>query len=125
MPASKAKAQGADSPAKDAGIQYVKCDLTEEQKRDVAMFSETLKAESVLKWMAEHVLSGHVVSCRSNEVGFQCSVTGTRASSGHEGKCLIGRASTATKALHSTMYKDTVVLHGSWDKVQTRDELDF
>jgi hypothetical protein len=66
-----------------------------------------------------------VLSVRANETGFQCSLTGSKSNQGHEGKCLVARASTATRALHSAMFKEKLILKNDWSKVQVRDDLDF
>jgi hypothetical protein len=106
-------------------MQFVKCDLSEAQKKDLALFSEALKPEALVAWIERTVLANHVVSVRANDTGFQCSVTGAKGNEAHTNKCLVARASTVTRSIHSAMFKDATILKGDWSKVQTRDELDF
>lgn len=124
MPASTPKNAG-QKPDADRSIQYVKCDLTVEQKALLVEFSAAVKEPQVLAWLAKEVENGHVVSLRSNETGYQCSVTGVRPASGHDGIALISRASTPIRSVHSAMFKDTVILKGAWSSLQSKDALDF
>lgn len=116
-----------DIPTKSNGNgpQFVKCDLSAEQKRLLADWAETAEDVDMLKWLELHVQMGHVVSIRSNEVGYQCSVTGVTEGSGHMNKSLVARASTPLRALYSAWYRDEIVLKGQWTVIDRLTELDF
>jgi hypothetical protein len=107
------------------GPQFVKCDLNAEQKKKLAEWSEEAEDIDMLKWVTNMVTSGHTISVRCNEVGFQCSVTGAYESSGHMNKSLVARASTPLRALYAAWYRDEFVLQGHWVIVDRLTELDF
>jgi hypothetical protein len=89
------------------------------------MWAEEAEDIDLLSWMEKRVEQGHVLSIRSNEVGYQASLTGHREASGHQGISLVARASTPKRALYGCWYRDEVVLSGKWPVQNTVDELDF
>lgn len=108
-----------------AAPKYVRLDLSTEQKKLLATWAAELENIDLLTWMENQVSRGHVLSVRSNEVGYQCSLTGTREASGHMGMCLVGRASTAIRAVEAVMYRDEMVLQGVWPVSSLTSDLDF
>lgn len=107
------------------GPLYVRCDLNAEQKRLLAEWTEQQEDMDLIKWVNTVVTLGHTVSIRSNQVGYQCSLTGTSEQNGHHNKTLISRASTPIRALYSVWYKDEIVLKGKWEVADRLAELDF
>jgi hypothetical protein len=118
--ADKAKANGQIS-----GPRFVRCDLNPAQKEQLVHWSSELEDMDMLKWLWYKVERGHVVSIRYNEVGYQCSVTGTSEGSGHKDQSLVARASTPERAVHGAMFRDQVVLEGNWPLSGLLDDLDF
>jgi hypothetical protein len=109
-----------------SGIKFVNCDLDKDQKEALALFADELENMEWIDWLEGLVTLGHIISVRSNEVGFQCSVTGgSRDGSVHQNMSLIARASSPLKAIQSAMFKDTVILSGTWPIVDKRSELDL
>jgi hypothetical protein len=108
-----------------SGPIFVRCELSKVQKEQLVHWASETDTEDAVKWMFAKAESGHVVSLRTNEVGFQCSITGVFESSGHKDLCLVARASTAEKALYAAMFRDVVVLEGLWPRTGRLDELDF
>lgn len=127
MPKTNPKESVKEAGAWDgkAAPRYVRCDLSTEQKALLVTWSTELETVDVLAWIEAQVARGHVLSVRSNEVGFQCSLTGTREASGHFGMCLVGRASTSIRAIHAVMYRDEMVLQGIWPASSLTSDLDF
>jgi hypothetical protein len=78
-----------------------------------------------MAWIDGRVGLGHVISLKSADVGYMCSLTGERESSGHMGVSLVARASTPVRALRSCMYKDEMVLQGQWPATSRLEELDY
>lgn len=111
--------------ANGKGPTFVRCDLNKAQKEQLIHWHSETDIEDVLKWMFHKADNGHVVSLRTNDVGYQCSVTGVFESSGHKDVCLIARASSSEKALYGAMFRDVVVLQGIWPSTNRLDELDF
>jgi len=108
-----------------SGPQFVRCELSKDQKQQLIHWAHETDTEDAVKWMFQKAESGHVVSLRTNEVGYQCSVTGVFESSGHNNQSLVARASSAEKALYAAMFRDVVVLAGIWPVSNRLDELDF
>jgi len=129
MPKTEPKpdAAKADDKAKQNGTgpQFVRCDLSKAQKEQLIHWHSETDLEDAVKWLFQKAENGYVVSLRTNEVGFQCSVTGVYESSGNKDKCLIARATSAEKALYGAMFRDVVVLEGIWPSQGRLDELDF
>lgn len=108
------------------GVRFVTCDLTPEQKAILVAWVAELDTEEWVGWLTSTVTLGHVVSVRSNEVGYQCAVTGgIRDGSVHSGLSLVARASTPLKALQAAMFKDQNVLAGVWPVTDRKSELDL
>jgi hypothetical protein len=108
-----------------AGPQFVRCELTKAQKEQLVHWHAETDLEDAVKWLFRMAENGCVVSLRTNDVGYQCSVTGVFESSGHKDQCLVARASTAEKALYGAMFRDIVVLEGVWPVSSRLDDLDF
>jgi hypothetical protein len=127
VPKTQANPIKLDIPVKanGNGPLFVKCELSAEGKRKLAEWAETAEEQDMLKWLELMVTRGHTISVRSNEVGFQCSVTGSTEASGHHNKSLVARASTPLRALYSAWYRDQIVLQGVWTVVDRLTELDF
>lgn len=107
------------------GPQFVRCELSKDQKEQLVHWAHETDTEDAVKWLFKMAESGHVVSLRTNEVGFQCSVTGVFESSGHNNQSLVARATSAEKALYAAMFRDVVVLAGVWPLSSRLDDLDF
>lgn len=118
-----------DQPAKlwdrKEAPRYVRCELSKEQKAALASWAEDLEDIDLLKWLAQRIESGHVLSLKSLPTGYQASLTGDREASGHMGISLISRASTAMRTLYACMYKDEMVLQGVWPASGSLEELDY
>src|SRR5216683_1964720 len=107
------------------GPQFVRCELNKAQKEQLVHWASETDTEDAVKWLFAKAESGHVVSLRTNEVGYQCSVTGVFESSGHNNQSLVARASSAERALYAAMFRVVVVLEGIWPISNRLDELDF
>lgn len=118
LPVDKAKANG-NAPS------FVRCELSADMKRQLEGWALELEDMDLWKWVCDMVTRGYTISIRSNEVGYQCSVTGVTESSGNKDKCLVSRASTPHKSLQSAMFKTTVILESLWPASRGLDELDF
>jgi len=127
MPKTTPKSEAAEDKRWDGkqAPKYARCDLSAEQRELLKQWSSELEDVDLLKWIETEVSRGHVLSIRSNEVGYQASLTGVREASGHFGVTLIGRASTAVRAVQSLMYRDAMVLSGVWPATDSNSELDF
>jgi hypothetical protein len=121
---AKAAQNGKPWTNKDAP-RFVRCDLSPQQKVALTMWAADAEETDLLKWVEVRVTLGHVLSIRSNEVGFQCSLTGGTEGSGHLGVSLVARASTPLRAVYACWYRDEVVLEGKWPVSNTLDELDY
>src|SRR6185312_6341972 len=84
---------------------YVRCDLNVQQKEALRAWGGELEEQDLLKWIDGRVSLGHVISLKGADVGYMCSLTGERESSGHMGVSLVARASTPVRALRSCLYK--------------------
>lgn len=104
---------------------YVRCELSKEQKTALAAWAEDLEDIDLLNWLTGRIESGHVLSLKSLSTGYQASLTGDREASGHYGISLIARASTAMRSLYACMYKDEMVLQGTWPASGSLEELDY
>jgi hypothetical protein len=109
-----------------APARYVKCDLSRDQKEHLAAWAEELEWVDLMAWVDKMTSDYRVISLKhiADVNGYQCAVT-TQRGSGDEGKTLMARGSTATKALVAAMYRDVVVLQGIWTVVTLEAELDL
>lgn len=89
------------------------------------MWAAEAEWRDLFAWVDAMVVRGHTISIKSMDVGYQVNITGVRSGSGHDGACLIARASSPTNALYSAWFKDTEVLAGQWPVENTADNLDF
>lgn len=103
---------------------YVSCDLSAAQKRELDTFIEESSLEDWHQWAMSRVQDNHTLSVRGLDVGYQCSLTGTKRHQTHENICLISRSSTPERAMWSVMFKDTVLLHGVWPVMNRLEDLD-
>jgi hypothetical protein len=103
---------------------YVSCDLTPAQKLELNEFIAGGMTEDLWQWLIGTVMSGHVVTMKTLDVGYQCSVTGAAAHGAHANKCLISRSSTPERAVWSVHFKDSVVLKSVWPVTNRLEELD-
>lgn len=103
---------------------YVSCDLNAAQKRELDAFIEESELSDLHQWLMQAVMANHTVSIRVLDVGYQCSLTGSKGNTSHENICLISRSSTPERALWSVMFKDTTVLHGVWPVTNRLEDLD-
>lgn len=106
---------------------YVKCDLTKEQKEACALWAAEVEYVDVVAWMDAAGSNGDILSVKHivGQDGYQASLTGGELSVSHKGKCLVSRASTMFKAVLSLMYKDVMVLQGTWNVVARELDLDL
>jgi hypothetical protein len=106
----------------------VKCDLNTEQRMLCKQWADDVEWVDVVTWVDKMVADFHVISLKPIDGGgFQCSVTGQGSVTvgTHNGKCLMGRASSAMKALLVCMYKDTMVLQGQWTAAAREADLEL
>lgn len=103
---------------------YVACDLNAAQKRELDKFVEETTTEDANQWAMGRVMDNHTLSLKVLDVGYQCSLTGSKGNQGHENICLISRSSTPERALYSVMFKDTSLLHGIWPVTNRMEDLD-
>jgi hypothetical protein len=103
---------------------YVSCDLTPAQKRELDEFIEGGNSEGLWNWIMGTVMSGHVVTLKTLDVGYQCAVTGAATHAAHANKCLISRSSTPERAAWSVHFKDSAILKGNWPVTNRLEELD-
>lgn len=103
---------------------YVSCDLNKAQKEELDVFIEGSGLEDLHQWLMQAVMNNHTFSVRGLDVGYQCSVTGTKSHTTHENICLISRSSTPERAMWSVMFKDTMILHGVWPVTNRLEDLD-
>lgn len=104
---------------------YVRCELSKDQKSLLASWASEQEDADLLKWIEGRISSGHVLSLKSQQNGYQVSLTGDREASGHFGVSLVARGSTPIRSLFSCWYKDELVLQGVWPSAGTLDELDY
>ncbi|MBV9720279.1 MAG: hypothetical protein JOZ77_13275 [Candidatus Eremiobacteraeota bacterium] len=92
----------------------------------LAEWAEALEWQDLMAWADAMADNNMVITLKRipDTKGFQCSVTGTKGST-KENLCLVTRASTATKALISAMYKDVMVLQGIWQGVKREEDFDL
>lgn len=119
MPATTPK------PERNVTVRYVRCDLSAAQKDVLKAWAEEAEWRDLVAWVDSMVVRGHTISIKSMDVGFQVNVTGVRPGSGHDGACLVARASSPTNALYSAWFKDTEVLGGQWPIDNSAENLDF
>lgn len=96
---------------------FVRCDLTADQKREMAMWANNLNADDLLNYITESVTDGYTLSVKVAEVGYQCSLTqtgGAQIGKKNAGKSLVTRASTPERAIWALYYKHTQVLEKDW-----------
>jgi hypothetical protein len=103
---------------------YVSCDLTAIQKHELDEFIVGGTAEDLWQWLMGTVMQGHVVTMKTLDVGYQCSVTGAATHAAHANKCLISRSSSPERAAWSVHFKDSVVLKSVWPVTNRLEELD-
>lgn len=121
MPATTPK----ETPSKGPSVRYVRCELNAEQKAHLKSWADAAEWVDLASWVDVMVSRGHTVSIKGLDVGFQVAVTGVRAGSGHDGMCLVARASSPMKALFAAWYRDEVVLAGVWPVDSSVENLDF
>jgi hypothetical protein len=111
---------------KDAPL-YVKCELTPDQKLLCREWAEKVEYVDVVAWIDTVGDNGDILTLKHivGQDGYQASLTGGELSTNHKGKCLISRASSMYKAVLSLMYKDVLVLQGSWLVVARELDLDL
>jgi hypothetical protein len=107
--------------------QYVKCDLTAEQKLLCKQWASEVEDYDVWKWIDDTGVSGDILTVKHiiGADGYQASLTGGELSINHKHKSLISRASTMHNAILSLMYKDVMVLQGSWTVFERTVDLDL
>lgn len=115
----------APKPDKGPSVRYVRCDLNAAQKEALKAWAEDAEWKDLIAWLDSMVVRGHTVSVKGMDVGYQVNVTGVRPGSGHDGMCLVARASSPTNAIYSAWFKDTEVLHGQWPVDNSAENLDF
>lgn len=103
---------------------YVSCDLSVKQKRELDEFIEATSKEDLMSYLVSSVMRNHSFSVRVLEVGYQCAMTGTKGHVTHENICLISRSSTPERAMYSVMFKDIVILGGTWPVSNRLEDLD-
>ena len=103
---------------------YVSCDLNTAQRKELDAFIEESSLEDLHQWAMGRVMDNHTLSLRGLDVGYQCSLTGTRNHRDHENTCLISRSSTPERAMWSVFFKDTIILHGAWPVTNRLEDLD-
>ena len=103
---------------------YVSCDLSAAQKTELNSFIEESELGDLHQWAMDRVMNNHTLSIRVLDVGYQCSLTGSKGNTSHENTCLISRSSTPERALWSVMFKDTLILHGTWPVTNRLEDLD-
>src|ERR1035437_4525409 len=103
---------------------YVSCDLSAAQKTELNSFIEESELGDLHQWAMDRVMNNHTLSIRVLDVGYQCSLTGSKGNTSHENTCLISRSSTPERALWSVMFKDTLILHGTWPITNRLEDLD-
>lgn len=106
---------------------YVKCDLNAEQKLLLKAWADDAENIDVIAWIDKAGDAGDILTVKHivGQDGYQASLTGGELSVSHKGKCLISRASSPWKAIMSLMYKDEVVLQGSWAVTERGLDLDL
>lgn len=134
MPATTPKAEGTSAKAADkkeaaklngSGPRFVRCDLVKAQKEQLQSWAADEELVDTLAWLYNKVTSGHVVSLRSLDVGYQCSITGMTEASGHKDMVLIAKASTPERALMGARFRDEIVLVEGWPASNALAELDY
>lgn len=129
MPATSPNPNKVDTSSRNgnAAPLYVKCDLTAEQKLLCKAWADGVEYVDVVKWMDDRGDAGDILTVKHiiGQDGYQASLTGGELSTNHRGKCLISRASSMFKAILSLMYKDVMVLEGSWIAVAREADLDL
>jgi hypothetical protein len=107
--------------------EYVKCDLTAEQKLLCKAWSDEVENVDVIAWLDKAGDNGDILSLKHivGQEGYQANLTGGELSTNHKHKCLIARASTMWRALLVLMYKDSMVLEGHWLVTSREYELDL
>lgn len=107
---------------------FIRCDLTAEQKREMAEWANNLNADNLLDYLTESVEEGYTVSLKVAEVGYQCSLTQSGAAQigrKNVGKSLVTRASTPERAVWALYYKHTQVLEKDWGTGGQESQLEW
>lgn len=113
-------------PEEPTKWRYAKCDLTAGQKEDLKRWREGIASlEALAEWVDKHVANGHTLTLRSQEVGYQATLSGVREASGHKDISLVARSRSPMNAVFSLQYKDEVILHGKWEAQDWTSDLDL
>lgn len=107
---------------------FVRCELSTEQKREMAEWATQRNADDLLDCITQSISDGYTVSFKTADVGYQASLTQSRTSGGfipNAGKSLVTRASTPERAIWSLYYKHTQVLDKDWSGGQTEQSLEW
>lgn len=118
----KEKSNGYNRPT------FVRCDLTADQKKELAQWANDLGGNDLLDYIMESVSSGYTLSLKEAEVGFQASLTQSKGAAigvKNVGKCLVTRASSAERALWSLYYKHTQILEKDWGSASQEQQLEW
>jgi hypothetical protein len=107
---------------------FVRCDLTSEQKAEMAKWANNSSADDLLDRIVQSVKDGYTLSVKEGEIGYQASLTQSRGAGvgvPNVGKCLVTRASAPERALWSLYYKHTQVLELDWGKASMEQQLEW
>jgi hypothetical protein len=123
--ANNSKENGDDRPR----ISYVRCNLTSEQKKEMAEWANSKKSDDMLDYIDELCEEDYVLSVKpGKDGGCQASLTSAKQVSIHNrnsGKSLVTRASTPIRAIWSILYKHYEVLGRDWSQGSTDVDLDW
>lgn len=107
---------------------FVRCDLSAEQKKEMAEWANSRTADDMLTYLDESIRDGYTLSVKEAEQGYQASLTqAKKAAVGipNVGKCLVTRASTPERALWSLYHKHINVLEKDWSRGNEEALLDW
>lgn len=107
---------------------FVRCDLSIEQKKEMAEWANQLSADDLLDSIEQSITDGYILSVKEAETGYQATLTQQKeAAIGvlNSGKCLVTRASTPQRVLWSLYYKHTQVLVKDWSKASQEASLEW
>jgi hypothetical protein len=119
---SKGDSNGYKRPA------FVRCDLSADQKREMAQWANNLGGNDLLDYIVESVKAGYTLSIKEGEVGYQSSLTQSKGAGigvVNVGKCLVTRASSPERALWSLYYKHTQILEKDWSSASAEQQLEW